>query len=86
TDRKWEFYHSGNRISANILDENFFNKIDTGESFAKGDQLKADLQITQIFDESIGTYVNESYAVIKVDEHIKRAEQPVLPFNTEISI
>jgi hypothetical protein len=86
TDRKWEFYHSGNRISANILDENFFNKIDTGESFSKGDQLKADLQITQIFDESIGTYVNESYAVIKVDEHIKRSEQPVLPFDKQINI
>lgn len=86
TDRKWEFYHGGNRISANILDEEFFNKIDTGESFAKGDQLKADLQITQVFDESIGTYVNESYAIVKVDEHIKRSEQPKLPYDKDINL
>lgn len=80
-DRKWEFYHNGNKISANIFDEDFFKKIDGGESFAKGDQLKVDLQVTQVFDESIGTFVNQSYAVLKVYEHIKRLEPPELPFN-----
>lgn len=80
-DRKWEFYHNGNKISANIFDEDFFKKIDSGESFAKGDQLKVDLQVTQVFDESIGTFVNQSYAVLKVYEHIKRLEPPELPFN-----
>lgn len=83
-DRKWEFYHNGNKISANIFDEDFFKKIDGGESFAKGDQLKVDLQVTQVFDESIGTYVNQSYAVLKVYEHIKRLEPPELPFNKTI--
>lgn len=84
TDRKWEFYHNGNRISANIFDEDFFKLIDKGESFAKGDQLKVDLQVTQIFDESIGTYVNQSYAVLKVYDHIKRSEPIELPFNKTI--
>ncbi|PJC81129.1 hypothetical protein CO009_00225 [Candidatus Shapirobacteria bacterium CG_4_8_14_3_um_filter_35_11] len=84
TDRKWEFYYNGNRISANILDEDFFDLIDKGESFAKGDQLKSDLQITKIYDESVGTYVNQSYAVIKVHEHVKRIEPQELPFNTQI--
>lgn len=84
TDRKWEFYHTGNRISANILDEEFFNSIDKGESFAKGDQLKTDLQITQTFEESIGTYVNQSYAIIKVHEHVKRSQPQELPFNIQI--
>lgn len=81
TDRKWEFYYSGNKISANIADENFFNLIDRGEPFAKGDQLKVDLQVNQILDESVGTYVNHSYAVIKVHEHIKRSEPIELPFD-----
>jgi len=84
TDRKWEFYHSGDRISANIFDEEFFKLIDKGESFSKGDQLKVDLQVTQIFDESIGTYVNQSHAVLKVYEHIKRSEPMELPFNKTI--
>lgn len=84
TDRKWEFYYNGNRISANIFDEDFFKLIDKGESFSKGDQLKVDLQVTQIFDESIGTYVNQSHAVLKVYEHIKRSEPLQLPFNKTI--
>ncbi len=84
TDRKWEFYHNGDRISANIFDEDFFKLIDRGESFSKGDQLKADLQVTQVFDESIGTYVNQSHAVLKVYEHIKRSEPMELPFNKTI--
>jgi hypothetical protein len=81
TDRKWEFFHNGNRISANILDEDFFKLIDKGESFSKGDQLKVDLQINQMFDESVGTYVNQSHAVLKVYEHMKRFEPIELPFN-----
>jgi hypothetical protein len=85
TDRKWEFYYKGNRISASISDEDFYKKIDNGESFAKGDQLKVDLQINQILDESVGIYVNQSYQVMKVHEHIKREKPPELPFNKEIS-
>ena len=84
TDRKWEFYHAGNKISANILDEDFFKAIDSGEAFAKGDQLKVDLQITKALDDSIGIYVNQSYAVIKVYEHIKRSEPLELPFDKTV--
>ncbi len=84
TDRKWEFYHGGNRISANITDEDFFKHVDAGESFAKGDQLRADLQITQILDESVGIYVNQSYQIVKVHEHIKRSEPQKLPFNKNL--
>lgn len=81
TDRKWEFYHGGNRISASISDEDFFKRIDSGEPFAKGDQLKVDLQINQILDESVGIHVNQSYQVIKVYEHIKRTTPIELPFD-----
>jgi hypothetical protein len=84
TDRKWEFYHKGDKISANIFDEDFFKLIDKGESFSKGDQLKVDLQVTQVFDESIGTYVNQSHAILKVYEHIKRSEPIGLDFNKTI--
>ena len=84
TDRKWEFYYNGNRISASIADDDFFKKIDGGESFSKGDQLRVDLQINQVKDESVGAYVNQSYQVVKVNEHIKRSIQPELPFDKKI--
>jgi hypothetical protein len=84
TDRKWEFYYGGNRISASISDDNFFKLVDSGESFAKGDQLKVDLQINQILDESVGIHVNQSYQVIKVHEHIKRNNPVQLPFDKKL--
>lgn len=84
TDRKWEFYHGGNRISASISDEDFYKLIDSGESFAKGDQLRVDLQINQVLDESVGIHVNQSYQIIKVYEHIKRTAPIELPFDKKL--
>lgn len=72
TNRKWEFIYQGNRIPANISDVNFYKQIDEGESFAKGDQLQVDLEITQSYDESLKAYLNKSYTVTKVNKHIPR--------------
>lgn len=81
TDRKWEFYYNGNRISANISDDEFFASIDSGEAFAKGDQLRVDIQVNQVFDDSVGAYINQSFQVTKVYEHIKRSKPIPLPFD-----
>lgn len=70
--RKWEFVYQGNRIAANITDDDFYKSIDEGESFAKGDQLRVDLEITQSYDESLRAYLNKSYTVVKVVKHIPR--------------
>jgi len=72
---KWEFYYSGNKISANIVDAEFYKKIDKGELFAKGDTLRVELQINQIFDEGVGIYINHSYQINKVFDHIPRGKQ-----------
>jgi len=77
---KWEFYYKGNKISANIADEAFFKKIDQGEKFAKGDTLIAEIQINQIFDKTVNTWVNHSYQVNKVIKHIPRDEQQGFEF------
>ncbi len=81
TDRKWEFYYNGNRISASITDDEFYKSIDGGEAFAKGDQLRVDIQVNQIFDETVGAYINQSFQVVKVYEHIKRSTPIPLPFD-----
>lgn len=81
TDRKWEFYYNGNRISASISDDEFYSSIDNGEAFAKGDQLRADIQVNQVFDESVGAYINQSFQITKVYEHIKRSTPIPLPFD-----
>lgn len=75
---KWEFYYKGNRISAVIQDANFYKLIEKGEKFAKGDILIAKLKINQIFEPSVDTFVNESYEILEVNEHIPRGEQQKL--------
>lgn len=70
---KWEFFYQGNKIYASVKDEEYFNKIEKGEiAFRSGDRLIADLEIEQIFNEAANTFVNSSYNILKVKEHIPR--------------
>jgi hypothetical protein len=80
---KWEFFYQGIKIYALIDDKMFFSKIEKGEiAFRSGDKLIVDLQIEQIFNESANTFVNESYNVLSVIEHIPRVypTQPSFDF------
>ena len=77
---KWDFYYRGNKISARITDPNFYELIDKGESFAKGDTLEVELQINQLFDESVNTYINKSYQINRIINHYKRSEQMKIDF------
>lgn len=77
---KWDFYYRGNKISAKITDPNFYELIDKGESFAKGDTLEVELQINQIFEESVNTYINKSYQINRIINHYKRTEQKKIDF------
>jgi hypothetical protein len=78
--RKWEFIFRGNKISALIADKSFFQSIDKGENFSKGDSLEVDLQIKQVFDNSVNTFKNQDYLIKKVHKHIKRPPQGLLSF------
>ncbi|MDY0217495.1 MAG: hypothetical protein RBS19_11130 [Bacteroidales bacterium] len=78
---KWDFYYRGNKISAKITDPNFFDLIDKGEAFAKGDTLEVELQINQLFEESVNTYINKSYQINRIINHYKRAEQKKIDFD-----
>jgi hypothetical protein len=74
--RKWEFIYGGFKISAKIQDELFLRKVTSGEErFGKGDILKANIRITQIFDEEAGVYLNKEFFIMKIIDHIKPPEQ-----------
>lgn len=77
---KWDVLYKGNRISAWMRDNEFQARIERGERFAKGDILAIDLKVHQKLDPSLGTYVNKSYEIVRVKEHIPRAEQSSLFF------
>ncbi|MEE8576253.1 MAG: hypothetical protein V3T31_03270 [candidate division Zixibacteria bacterium] len=74
--RKWDFLHRGMKISANIVDEGFWESVlNHGESFVNGDSLEVDLQVTQLFDDEVDAYRNVCYDIVKVRRHIKRPDQ-----------
>ncbi len=77
---KWDFYFKGNKISAKIKDPSFYDLINKGESFAKGDILEVELQIVQKWDESVNTYVNKSYQIVKILRHLIRNQQQKFDF------
>jgi len=78
---KWDFYYRGNKISARITDPNFFDLIDKGKAFAKGDTLEVELQINQLFEESVNTFINKSYQINRIINHYKREEQKKIDFD-----
>ncbi|MBC7391678.1 MAG: hypothetical protein H7329_20960 [Opitutaceae bacterium] len=76
--KKWDFYFQGNKISAKITDNTFREAIDKGEQFSKGDSLEVKMDIKQVFDESVDTFVNRSYLITKIIKHHPRGEQKKL--------
>ena len=80
---KWAFVYRGIKISASITDESFFQKIDEGVKFSKGDRLLVDLEIIKVFDKTIQAYVNKEYKIVKVTQHVPRGNQTKL-FNKNL--
>ncbi len=75
---KWQLILHNEKISADIKDEEFYQKIDHGEiSFAKGDVLRVRMIVKQTMkpDGSISA----RYTVMKVEDIIKRPQQVQLP-------
>lgn len=72
---KWQFYYKGNKITAAIRDADFYKRINDGEHFAKGDSLEVELKIIKDFSEEYNTYINRTYEIIKVINHIPRPNQ-----------
>lgn len=80
---KWDVVFAGNRIPVSMNDESFLISIDRGERFGKGDVLEVELQIDQVLDSNINTYINKSYQINKVIAHTPRPEQTSLNFRDE---
>jgi len=74
--RKWEFMWRGIKISAPIISQSFYNEFfNHSITIAPGDSLEVKLEIKQVRDEDTGIYVNKSYQVVEVYNHIPRLKQ-----------
>lgn len=72
--RKWEFFYLGQKISANITDERFFDKVEAGMPFAKGDSLRVEMDILKERDETLGVAWIRGYTIRDVKEHLERSD------------
>ena len=73
---KWKFIWSGQRISADIQDDGFFDKLARHDyEFGQGDSLVVDLLAEQELDEFVGAYVTKRYHVTKVHSHRRGPKQ-----------
>lgn len=74
-DYKWQFYYKGIKIQAVIKDQEFFKRINEGEKFSKGDSLEVELKIIKEFSNEDNTYINKTYEVTRVINHLPRPSQ-----------
>jgi hypothetical protein len=79
SSNKWCFIWHGIKIHAHIKDASFFKKIDSGEQFAKGDTIIADIKAFQIYKDA--SWINDSYEIVSIKKHIPRMSQ--VSFNIE---
>lgn len=71
--RRWEFIWNGLKISANISDMSFLEKVAEGEHrFGMGDTLIADIDVNQVLNPMYNAWLNESYQVVLVHDHTIR--------------
>lgn len=69
--RRWQFVWNGIKISAPILDFDFYSAfIAHRYEIAPGDALDVDLRIIMRLDEDSGLFLNSEYEVLKVYNHI----------------
>jgi hypothetical protein len=66
---KWEVVYSGNRIGALVTDASFYERIDKGEPFKKGNTLDVTLRVKQEYDSTLRAYMNKAYEIVLVHAH-----------------
>jgi hypothetical protein len=78
--RKWEFMWRGFKISAPVLDDQFYVDFFAHDiTIAPGDILNVTLHISQKKDSATGIYRNIGYEVTRVHSHTPRVRQLNLP-------
>jgi hypothetical protein len=71
SNRRWQFIWNGIKISAPILDDEFYDDFSNHKiKIAPGDSLEVDLKVIMKRDEDTNLYLNSEYHVLRVYNHI----------------
>jgi len=74
--RRWQFSMGGIPISAPILHQDFYRKFAAHEiMIAPGDSLKVLIRIKQRLSPEAGVYINDTYEIIEVLDHIPKVAE-----------
>ncbi|SHG64269.1 hypothetical protein [Bradyrhizobium erythrophlei] len=77
--RKWQFLWRGQKISADIRDDSFFEKLANHEyEFGQGDTLTVDLVAEQEINDFVGAYETKTFYITKVHKHSRGPKQQTL--------
>jgi hypothetical protein len=80
--RRWEFVWNGMTISAPVTDKKFYDDFFAHRiMIAPGDALRVRLRIRQQRAPGLGIFVNESYEITEVINHIPRSGQTHMKFD-----
>lgn len=76
----WDFVYNGMKISARVKDETIWKAINEGETFSKGSQMLADIEITQRYNPELGVHMidKDSYKVLRFKAHLPTHRQGTL--------
>lgn len=69
---KWRFFDGQQSFHADIEDQDFLSRVNSGERFGKGDVLYADVRISQ---QQSGMKLSAERSIVKVHEHKVAAQQ-----------
>lgn len=69
------FVYRDHFIKAKLDDHDFQDRINQGEVFSIGDVLEVDLNTRQVFDDTLNSWIDRSYTVLKVHDHRPNATQ-----------
>lgn len=79
-DNKWRFSDGSTSFYAQVVDQDFLNKVRRNEAFSSGDILKAKLRRIQSLS---GETMKTEYVLLEVLEHRRTATQLPLHYDTE---
>ncbi len=73
---KLQFYYDGNRLNnVKFNDDSFQSDVENGKMIANGDQLIVEMDIYQEWDDTLKTFLNKSYEIHSVREHVHRNQE-----------
>jgi len=79
--RRWQFVWHGVKISAPVSDDTFYTDFFAHKiTIAPGDALRVRLRLVQKRDRDLVVWINDSYEVVEVLDHLPRSEQSSLEF------